>query len=200
MPTPSAPISSVCVYCASSNDASRAWLDAAAELGAALAAADIRLIYGGGSVGLMGACATAAHQAGGHVLGIMPRFLISREHVLPKIETVIVETMHERKIRMFDEADAFVVLPGAIGTLEEAIELISWRRLGLHAKPIVFYNPTGFWDPLFELFENFIAAKLVPRAFLECWRVVETIEDVIPALQAMPRETAPLPLHMGDVA
>ena len=201
MPTPPAPISSVCVYCASSNDASPEWLDAAATLGAALAAADLRLVYGGGSVGLMGACATAAHEAGGRVLGIMPRFLISREHVLlGEVETVIVETMHERKIRMFLAADAFVVLPGAIGTLEEAIELISWRRLGLHAKPIVFYNPGGFWNPLFDLFENFISAKLVPRAFLDGWRVVSKIEHVMPALLSMPTDQAPLPLHMGDVA
>ena len=148
MPTTPAPLSSVCVYCASSNDADPAWLAAAATLGTELARADLRLIYGGGGVGLMGACATAAQAAGGRVLGVMPQFLISREHILPKVETVVVDTMHERKIRMFDEADAFAVLPGAIGTLEEAIELISWRRLGLHAKPIVFYNPGAFWAPL----------------------------------------------------
>ena len=200
MPLPPAPISSVCVYCASSNDADLAWLDAAAALGRALAAADLRLIYGGGGVGLMGACAAAAHAAGGRVLGVMPRFLISREHIMADVETVVVETMHERKIRMFDESDAFAVLPGAIGTLEEAIELISWRRLGLHAKPIVFYNPAGFWAPLFQLFDHFIAARLVPPAFADCWRAVDRIEDVIPALRAMPREVAPLPLHMGEVA
>lgn len=200
MPTPPAPLTSVCVYCASSNDADPGWLDAAATLGRALAAADLRLIYGGGGVGLMGACAGAAHAAGGRVLGVMPGFLISREHIMPDVETVVVETMHERKIRMFDEADAFAVLPGAIGTLEEAIELISWRRLGLHTKPIVFYNPDGFWAPLFELFNHFIAARLVPAAFRDCWRAVGRIEDVIPALMAMPREVAPLPLHMGDVA
>ncbi len=200
MPTPPAPLSSVCVYCASSNDADPAWLDAAARLGRALAAAELRLIYGGGGVGLMGACAGAAHAAGGRVLGVMPSFLISREHIMPDVETVVVETMHERKIRMFEEADAFAVLPGAIGTLEEAIELISWRRLGLHAKPIVFYNPDGFWAPLFELFDHFIAVRLVPMGFRDCWRAVDRIEEVIPALLAMPREAGALPLHMGDVA
>ena len=170
MHAPPAPISSVCVYCASSNGADPAWLAAAARLGAALAAADLRLVYGGGGVGLMGACAGAAHAAGGRVLGIMPRFLIDRERMILDVETLVVETMHDRKIRMFDESDAFAVLPGAIGTLEEAIELISWRRLGLHAKPIVFHNPAGFWAPLFALFDHFIAAKLVQPEFAECWR------------------------------
>ena len=200
MPSSPGSIASICVYCASSNDASRAWLDAAADLGRALAREDIRLVYGGGSVGLMGACASAAHAAGGRVFGVMPRFLISREHTLSGVETVVVETMHERKIRMYDEADAFAVLPGAIGTLEEAIELISWRRLGLHAKPIVFFNPEGFWDPLFALFDTFVAARLVPSEFLRCYSVAARIEDVIPALQAMPSTPIPLPLHMVDVA
>ncbi len=199
MPTSPAPIASVCVYCASSNNADLAWLDAASRLGALLAAEEIRLVYGGGAVGLMGACAKAAHDAGGRVLGVMPRFLISREHTLADVETVIVETMHERKIRMFDEADAFAVLPGAIGTLEEAIELISWRRLGLHGKPIVFYSPGGFWDPLFDLFTHFIAARLVPAEFAECWRAVSEIDAVIPTLRAMPRDPAPIPLHMNTV-
>ena len=184
--TPSARIGSVCVYCGSSNAADPAWLEAAAALGAALAAEGLRLVYGGGGVGLMGACARAAHAAGGRVLGVMPRFLVNREVVLDEVETVIVTSMHERKIKMFEAADAFVVLPGAIGTLEEAVELLSWRRLGLHAKPIVFYDPGGFWRPLFDLFEQFIADRLVPAEFRGCWSVVERIEDVIPALRAMP--------------
>jgi hypothetical protein len=179
-------ISSVCVYCGSSNAADPAWLEAAAALGRALAAEGLRLVYGGGGVGLMGACARAAHAAGGRVLGVMPRFLVNREVVLDEVETVIVTSMHERKIRMFEAADAFVVLPGAIGTLEEAVELLSWRRLGLHAKPIVFYDPGGFWRPLFELFEQFIADRLVPAEFRTCWDVVDRVEDIIPALRAMP--------------
>jgi uncharacterized protein (TIGR00730 family) len=179
-------IASVCVYCGSSDAADPAWLDAAAGLGEALAAEGLRLVYGGGGVGLMGACARAAHAAGGRVLGVMPQFLASREIVLDEIDTVIVQSMHERKIRMFDEADAFVVLPGAIGTLEEVVELLSWRRLGLHAKPIVFYDPGDFWRSLFDLFDQFIATRLVPEAFKTCWRSVGRIEDVIPAMRAMP--------------
>jgi uncharacterized protein (TIGR00730 family) len=179
-------LSSVCVYCGSSEAADPALLEAAGALGAALATEGLRLVYGGGGVGLVGACPRAAHAAGGRVLGIMPRFLVNREIVLDDVETVIVTSMHERKIRMFEEADGFVVLPGAIGTLEEAVELLSWRRLGLHAKPIVFYDPGGFWAPLFALFEQFIADRLVPDAFRSCWQVVDRVEDIIPALRAMP--------------
>ena len=179
-------IQSVCVYCGSSNAADPAWLEAAGALGKALAGEGLRLVYGGGGVGLMGACARAAHAAGGRVLGVIPRFLVDRELVLDEVETVIVASMHERKIKMFEAADAFVVLPGAIGTLEEAVELLSWRRLGLHAKPIVFYDPGGFWRPLFELFEQFITDRLVPAEFRSCWDVVDRVEDIIPALRAMP--------------
>ena len=184
--TPISTIDSVCVYCGSSDAADPAWLAAATDLGAALAAEGLRLVYGGGGVGLMGACARAAHRAGGRVLGIMPQFLVNREILLEDVETVIVPSMHERKIRMFEAADAFVVLPGAIGTLEEAVELLSWRRLGLHAKPIVFYNPGDFWRPLFDLFDRFIETRLVPPEFTGCWSVVTHIEETIPALRAMP--------------
>jgi uncharacterized protein (TIGR00730 family) len=186
MSIPNPSLESVCVYCGSSDAANPAWLEHAAALGAALAAEGLKLVYGGGGVGLMGACARAAHAGGGRVLGIMPAFLASREVVLEAVETVIVTSMHERKMRMFEAADAFVVLPGAIGTLEEAIELLSWRRLGLHAKPIVFFNPGDFWAPLFGLFDRFIEARLVPPEFLSCWRTVDRIDEVIPALRAMP--------------
>ena len=185
MTTPPARRESVCVFCGSSNDAAPEWLAAAAELGRILARSELRLIYGGGGVGLMGACARAARDAGGAVLGVIPQFLTGYEHPLPDVETLIVGSMHQRKMRMFEEADAFIVLPGAIGTLEEAIELISWRRLGLHAKPIVFYNPDGFWDPLFALFHQFIDTRLVPPDFEESWRSVETIAEAVPTLRSM---------------
>jgi uncharacterized protein (TIGR00730 family) len=184
MSTASPSLTSVCVYCGSSDAADPTWLAAAAELGARLAGADLRLVYGGGGVGLMGACARAAHAGGGEVLGVIPQFLVGRESALFEVETVVVESMHERKIRMFDEAQGFAVLPGAIGTLEEAVELISWRRLGLHAKPIVFFNPDGFWDPLLRLFESFVLRDLAPPAFTRCYAVVESVAEVIPALLA----------------
>lgn len=186
MSNPAPRLDSVCVYCGSSDAADPALLQAASTLGAALAADGLRLVYGGGGVGLMGACARAASAGGGRVLGVMPRFLATREVVLEFIDTVIVDTMHERKIRMFEEADGFAVLPGAIGTVEEVVELLSWRRLGLHAKPIVFYNPGGFWNPLLQLFEQFIDAHLVPPEFRTCWSQVSDITQMIPALKAMP--------------
>jgi uncharacterized protein (TIGR00730 family) len=179
-------LKSICVYCGSSNAANPVWLSAAGELGAALAAAKLRLVYGGGGFGLMGACARGAKAAGGDVLGVIPEFLIGAERPLEAVKTVVVASMHERKIRMFEEADGFVVLPGAIGTLEEAIELLSWRRLGLHAKPLVFYNPDNFWEPLFTLFQRFIDQSLCPPEFSLCWGAVDRVENILPALAAAP--------------
>jgi uncharacterized protein (TIGR00730 family) len=117
-------------------------------------------------------------------LGVIPAFLTEREAAFTRVETAIVTSMHERKMRMFKESDAFAVLPGAIGTLEEAIEVLSWRRLGLHAKPIVFYSPDGFWDPLFALFAQLERQRLAPAEFADCWRRVDEIEDLLPALRA----------------
>ncbi len=192
-------LESLCVYCGSSNAAKPAWLEDAASLGAMIAAEGLRLVYGGGGVGLMGACARAAHAGGGRVLGVIPQFLTGREHPLPEVETIVVTSMHERKMMMFEAADAFAVLPGAIGTLEEVVELISWRRLGLHAKPIVFFNPAGFWDPLFALFQRFIDSALAPAQFAECWRAVDDVSQVIPAVRAMKSPSAHAPLHLPTV-
>jgi len=180
---------SVCLYCGSSDRADPRYIAAAAEFGRALAGAGMRLVYGGGGVGLMGAAAKAAHDAGGRVLGIMPEFLRTREMLFDDVETIVVSNMHERKMIMFQESDAFVVLPGGVGTLEEIVELLSWRRLDLHAKPVVFANLDGFWNPLFELFEHTIEASLTPASFREAWTAVDTIDQVLPALVA-PAEAA----------
>lgn len=174
---------SVCVFCGSSDAADPALLDAASELGRALAAENLALIYGGGGVGLMGACARAAHEAGGKVLGIIPHFLKERERRLDVVETVVVASMHERKMMMFERSDAFVVLPGGIGTLEEVVELLSWRRLDLHGKPVVFYNPNGFWQPLFKLFQHTVDEHLTPPSFMHSWAAVDEVEKIIPALR-----------------
>jgi uncharacterized protein (TIGR00730 family) len=178
-------LDSVCVYCSSSNAADPAFLAAAAELGRTLAANGLKLVYGGGGVGLMGACAAAAHAAGGQVLGVIPEFLVGKERPLSEVETVVVQSMHERKMRMFEDSDAFVVLPGGIGTLEEVVELLSWRRLDLHVKPIIFYNPGGFWDGLFDFFRASVAQKLTPPEFLEAWTAVTRVEDVVPVLRGV---------------
>jgi uncharacterized protein (TIGR00730 family) len=185
MSAPPFPIASVCVYCGSSDAADPAYMEAAAAFGKALADGGLRLVYGGGGVGLMGACARAAHGAGGKVLGVMPDFLRQLEILFDDVETIVVRSMHERKMIMFERADAFVTLPGGIGTLEEVIELLSWRRMELHRKPIVFYNPDGFWEPLFALLRHTVAMKLAPEGFLDTWRSVETVEAILPAVKAM---------------
>jgi len=178
-------LDSVCVYCGSANEADPDFLATAYDVGGELARAGLKLVYGGGGVGLMGACARGAHDAGGTVLGIIPEFLKGREQPFDDVETIVVRSMHERKMMMFERADAFVVLPGGIGTLEEIVELLSWRRLGLHEKPVVFFNPRGFWDPLFALFEHTIREKLTPPEFAACWRAVDSVQAVTPAIRAM---------------
>ena len=183
-------LKSVCVFCGSSDAASPAYLEAAADLGRALAAAKLRLVYGGGGVGLMGATARAAHAAGGEVLGVIPGFLVGKERALESVEHVVVTSMHERKQMFFDQADGFVILPGGIGTLEEVIELLSWRRLDLHHMPVVFYNPDGFWEPLFALFQHTVDARLTPASFMGAWSVVERVEDIVPALYEGPKAGA----------
>jgi uncharacterized protein (TIGR00730 family) len=176
------PVRSVCVYCGSSETTLPAYLDLASRFGAALATRGLRLVYGGGAVGLMGRCAKAAHTTGGAVLGIMPRFLERREIVYEEVPHRMVETMHERKFIMFEESDAFVVLPGGIGTLEEAVETLSWARLGLHSKPVVFLSEDDFWSPFFSLIEHTVTAKLTPEAFRHSIVNTHSIEQCFEAL------------------
>jgi uncharacterized protein (TIGR00730 family) len=153
------------VYCGASEDVRADYIVLAQRLGTQLAASGIRLVYGGGGVGLMGACAKSAHAAGGAVLGVMPRFLLEKECVFEEVEHVLVDDMHTRKMRMFEEADAFVVLPGGIGTLEEAVEVLSWARLGLHNKPVAFLDEDGFWTPFFDLMAHIIDGRFTPASF-----------------------------------
>lgn len=175
-------IESICVYCGASNDVEPGYLRLAEELGRELAKHDIRLVYGGGGVGLMGACARAAHESAGDVLGIMPRFLLNKEMIYEDVEHRIVEDMHTRKQMMFDESDAFIVLPGGIGTLEEAVEILSWARLGLHAKPMAFLDEDGFWTPFFELMDHIIEGKFIPEAFRATLVHCDTPQIAIEAL------------------
>jgi uncharacterized protein (TIGR00730 family) len=173
---------SVCVYCGSSESTRPEYHDLAVRVGRELARRKLRLIYGGGAIGLMGRCALAAHQDGGEVLGVMPRFLEQREIVLTAVPHRMVDTMHERKLIMFNEADAFIVLPGGIGTLEEAVEMLSWRRLGLHAKPVVFLAEDDFWSPFFHLIEHTIDANLTPAGFRDAVLNTHSLEDCFAAL------------------
>ncbi len=182
---------SICLFCGSSNDTDPAYLAAATGFGQDLAARGVRLVYGGGGVGLMGAAARGAHHAGGQVFGVIPHFLRRAEIVYDEVETVVVDTMHQRKQIMFEQSDAFAVFPGGIGTLEEVIELMSWRRLGLHAKPILFLDLNGFWGPLFALFDHMAAEKLSPPWLATDMLRVTRMEDVAPTLLEAIAKTPP---------
>ncbi len=192
-------LDSVCVFCGSSDAAEPALLAAAATLGRELASAKLTMIYGGGGVGLMGACAIAAHEAGGKVLGVIPHFLKEKERRLDVVETIVVTSMHERKQIMFERSDGFVVLPGGIGTLEEIVELLSWRRLDLHRKPIVFLNQNGFYETLFALIQHTIDENFSPPELLATYRTVDRFEDVVPAIlsMAVPPEPSEGPVELG---
>lgn len=176
-------LQSICVYCGASSTVNEKYIRLAEGLGRELAGRGIRLVYGGGGVGLMGACAMAAHERGGEVLGIMPRFLLQKERIYTDVEHRIVDDMHTRKMMMFEEADAFIVLPGGIGTLEEAVEILSWARLGLHAKPMAFLDEDGFWEPFFELIEKIIAGGFIPEEFRGTMVHCATSADAVTALE-----------------
>src|SRR5262244_2400100 len=148
-------IESICVYCASGPGNNPAFMDAARKFGRILAENRIRLVYGGGSVGLMGALAESVLDHGGAVTGVIPDFLVDREHMLVRAqERIVTRDMHERKRVMFERADAFVALPGGIGTLEELVEQMTWAQLGRHKKPILVLNVERFWQPLLALLDH----------------------------------------------
>ncbi len=152
-----------------------------------LAENDIALVFGGGHVGLMGLAADAALSAGGRVIGIIPEFLMAREvgHAACS-ELHITKTMHDRKQKMAELSDAFVILPGGLGTLDETFEIITWRQLGLHEKPIVIANIDGYWDPLSELVENILEEGYAPSSNRDLIQVVDRIEDILPEIEASP--------------
>lgn len=175
---------SVCLFCGSSDGTDPQYVQAAAAFGQAVAEAGWRFVYGGGGVGLMGASARAAHAAGGRVVGIMPAFLRSRERLFDEVETIVVTSMHERKQLMYDESDVFVVAPGGVGTLEEVVELLSWKRLDLHAKPVIFLNLDGFWDGFFTLIEHTVDKGMTPPDFLEAYVSVDSVEAAIEVMKS----------------
>jgi hypothetical protein len=193
MTTASPPdLHAVCVFCGSSPGLDPRHATEATRFGRLLGSHGIHLIYGGGAVGLMGAVANGALAAGGQVVGIIPRFLlraeVGHEHLT---ERIVVETMHQRKMTMFERSDAFVVLPGGVGTLEELFEILSWRTLALHAKPMVVVEGDGYWDPLKELIERCVAAGFARPVLRDHIRFVAGIDDVLPTLAAMPLDMAP---------
>ncbi len=176
-------IKGVCVYCGSGKGLNSAYAIAARKLGKALGDNGIRLIYGGGSLGLMGEVARATLGAGGKVTGIIPEFLGTREIMLKDVdELIIVENMHTRKQLMFDRADAFVALPGGVGTLEELVEQLTWSQLGRHAKPIVIANINGFWDPFLNLLDHMKAETFIRAGLDVHFTVVDKAEEILPAI------------------
>ena len=185
----SAPLpSSICVFCGARFGSIPGTRELAASLGELLAREKITLVYGGGGVGLMGVLANATLKAGGKAVGVIPRFLLEREAGHPALtETVVVENMHERKLEMFERSDAIVVLPGGLGTLEEFFEVLSWRTLGLHAKPIVIVDLGGYWQPLAALLRSCVEGGFAERSHLDVVAFIKTLDQLLPTLAAMPR-------------
>jgi uncharacterized protein (TIGR00730 family) len=179
-----AKLTNVCVYCGSGVGTRPIYAEAARTLGHALAAADIRLVYGGGSVGLMGTVARATLDAGGAVTGIIPRFLLGRERRMDDLtETVVTENMHERKMLMFERADAFVALPGGVGTLEELVEQMTWAQLGHHQKPVLLANIDGFWDSLIELLDKMRGERFIRSGMEVSCLIANAAEEIVPLLK-----------------
>ena len=184
-------INSICVYCGSGPGTNPAFVAAARRFGQILAENDINLIYGGGSSGLMGACAEAVLDHGGFVTGIIPDFLVDREHMLMRSqERIITRDMHERKRQMFERADAFVALPGGVGTLEELVEQLTWAQLGRHRKPIMIANIEGFWAPLCALLDHMKQLQFIRDGLNVNLLVAERVEDILPRLTAAMRKVS----------
>jgi uncharacterized protein (TIGR00730 family) len=194
-------IKSICVYCASGPGNDPAYIQAATKFGRVLAENGIRLVYGGGSVGLMGALADSVLDHGGHVTGVIPEFLVDREHMLLRVqERIITPDMHARKQTMFDRADAFVALPGGIGTLEELVEQMTWAQLGRHKKPILVLNVLQFWDPLCALIDHMKRLAFIRPAMWVDFLVAETVEEILPMLLEAARAVSEADKAMAPVA
>ena len=180
-----AEIKTVCVFCGSSPGRDGQFIDDAKALGTLLGKEQVGLVFGCGGVGLMGAVARAASDAGAEVTGIIPTFLVNRERpeAAHSTKTIVTKDMHERKHKMFEMADAFVALPGGIGTLEELIEQLTWIQLGQHQKPLLILNSKGFWDPLLALLANFRDMGFVGQHAIDNLLVADKVEDILPMLR-----------------
>jgi uncharacterized protein (TIGR00730 family) len=178
-------IRTICVYCGSGPGTNPHFIEAAIAFGKVLAENGIRLVYGGGSIGLMGAVATSVLDHGGVVTGIIPDFLTTRENALKRVqEMIITPDMHERKRLMFERADAFVALPGGIGTLEELVEQLTWQQLGRHSKPVLLANIDAFWEPLLALIGHMRATEFIRPSLAVNILKAEHVEDILPRLRA----------------
>lgn len=182
---PMTDIKTVCVYCGSGPGTNPHFVEAAQAFGKALAESGVGLVYGGGSIGLMGAVAASTLEHGGRVTGIIPDFLVKREHAMAGAQEMIVtHDMHERKRLMFERSDAFVALPGGIGTLEELVEQLTWQQLGRHSKPILLANIDGFWEPLMDLLAHMRATAFIRPTLSVDVLKAERVDDILPKLRA----------------
>jgi uncharacterized protein (TIGR00730 family) len=177
-------IKTVCVYCGSGAGTNPRFVESAKDLGKSLAESGIRLVYGGGSVGIMGAVAKAVLDHGGQVTGIIPEFLVKKEVMMPLQDLIVTPDMHERKRLMFEHSDAFVALPGGIGTLEELVEQLTWQQLGRHSKPVLLANIDGFWEPLLAQIAHMRATQFIRPTLSVDILQAERVEDILPRLQA----------------
>ena len=190
-------IQSICVYCGSQPGRDPAYIAAGHALGKSIGAHGLRLVYGGGTKGIMGAVAAGVLANGGQVTGIIPEFLVDMEatrHSLSQLDELIVtEDMHARKHAMFERSDAFVTLPGGIGTLEEIVEIMTWAQLGRHEKPMVFANIGGFWKPMLDLVDHMREQGFIHRAHLVQPLVIDDVEDIVPAILDRASDITPTP-------
>jgi uncharacterized protein (TIGR00730 family) len=184
-------INTICVYCGSGPGADPNFVEAALRFGRIMAENGIALVFGGGSVGLMGAVASSVLENGGEVIGIIPEFLSAREHAFKHAtELIVTHDLHERKRLMFERADAFVALPGGIGTLEELVEQLTWAQLGRHKKPILMANINGFWDPLSVLLDHMRQMQFIRPGLTVTPLVVDQVEEILPKLRDAARAVA----------
>ena len=174
---------SIAVYCSSSNKVRKSYMDAAEQLGKILAKEGIRLVYGDGGIGLMAAVAKGALDAGGEVLGVIPQFMVDQGWNNPRSsQTIITQTMHERKSTICELSDAMVALPGGIGTFEELLECLTWKQLGLHCNPVVILNTDGYFDRLIDCLDYMVEQQMMRPIHREMFTVVNLPEEVLPAL------------------
>jgi uncharacterized protein (TIGR00730 family) len=199
----SSKIRKICVYCGSGPGIDPAFVESARAFGAILAKNGVGLVFGGGSVGMMGAIAKSVLDHGGKVTGIIPEFLVAREHAMRGADNLIVtRDMHERKRKMFEMADAFVAMPGGIGTLEEVIEQMTWVQLGRHRKPILLANIKRFWEPLCALIDHMKNLEFIRADLNFDLLAADAVEDILPKLQkaaaSVPREETEMPAIIAD--
>lgn len=196
-------IRKICVYCGSGPGIDPAFVESARAFGAILAKNGVGLVFGGGSVGMMGAIAKSVLDHGGKVTGIIPEFLVAQEHAMRGADNLIVtRDMHERKRKMFEMADAFVAMPGGIGTLEEVIEQMTWVQLGRHRKPILLANIKRFWEPLCALIDHMKNLEFIRADLNFDLLAADAVEDILPKLQkaaaSVPREETEMPAIIAD--